>query len=130
MGTDYDVTYGYENKTGRFKSVSHNIAGTQKTATYYYDSKSDLIKRVEIGSGMTNDLVTTYEYEPERNLKTIVKNEFPGRIANPLISQYDYTYDDLGRRTHVENTGTAFSQDAFSKYDYNSRSELTGSHRY
>ncbi|MCP4567786.1 MAG: hypothetical protein GY841_09435, partial [FCB group bacterium] len=129
MGTDYDVTYGYENKTGRFKSVSHNTAGSQKTATYYYVPKSNLIQRLEIGSGVTNDIVTTYLYEPERNLKTIVKNESPG-ITSPLISQYKYTYDDIGRRTFVENTGTAFSQDAFSKYGYNNRSELIGSNRY
>ncbi|MCP3941844.1 MAG: hypothetical protein GY710_10225, partial [Desulfobacteraceae bacterium] len=36
----------------------------------------------------------------------------------------------IGRRTHVRNTGSAFSQGAFSRYGYNSRSELTGSHRY
>ncbi len=129
MGTDYDVTYGYENVTGRFKNASYNIAGLQKTATYYYVPESDLIERVETGSGMTNDIVTIYGYEPERNLKKLVKNEFPG-IANPLISQYEYTYDNIGRRTHVRNTGTAFSQDAFSIYKYNSRSELTDSHRY
>ncbi|MCP4351424.1 MAG: hypothetical protein GY795_38650 [Desulfobacterales bacterium] len=47
MGTDYDVTYGYEPATGRFGSLAHNVAGSQKTTTYYYVPKSDLIERVE-----------------------------------------------------------------------------------
>ncbi len=135
MGTDYDTTYDYESATGRFRSVALNIAGSQKTAVYYYKPGSDLIERVETGSGMTNDIVTAYEYESKRNLKMLVKNEFPG-IDSPLISQYEYTYDDFGRRSHAVNTGRAFTDHhsyedgAFSEYKYNDRSELTASHRY
>ncbi|MCP3940998.1 MAG: RHS repeat protein, partial [Desulfobacteraceae bacterium] len=51
MGSGYDVTYGYEPATGRFRSLSHDIAGSHRTTAYYYVPKSDLIGRVESGSG-------------------------------------------------------------------------------
>ena len=50
-----------------------------------------------------------------------------------VISRYDYTYDELGRRVSAVNTGKAFDgagRTGFNKYGYNDRSEVTTSHRY
>ena len=49
--------------------------------------------------------LTTYAYEPNRKLKTQVKNEF----NTTLISQYDYTYNNLGLRDDLNTSGEAFS---------------------
>jgi RHS repeat-associated protein len=70
--------------------------------------------------------ITNYGYEPHRDLKTSVANLAGGA----LVSSYTYTYDSLGRRQDVANTGSAFAGPAFSIYGYNARNELTDSGRY
>jgi RHS repeat-associated protein len=48
-----------------------------------------------------------------------------------LLSQYGYTNDELGRRTSVENSGTAFDNTAkFNLWGYNRRSEFLASRQY
>lgn len=49
------------------------------------------------------------------------------RNASPMnvISQYDYTYDAVGRRIACAKSGSAFTQDDTVAYGYNNRSELT-----
>jgi RHS repeat-associated protein len=64
-------------------------------------NNSDLIEQLTIN----NSLITTYSYESNRNLKTQVKNEFNSQ----LISQYDYTYNSLGLRDHMDTSGSAFT---------------------
>ena len=98
---DYSVTYGYEPDTGRFKSVAWAVKGINDTATYSYITNSDLLHQLSANSGQ----LTTYSYEPNRNLKTQVKNEFNTR----LISQYGYTYKNLGLRDNIDTSGEAFS---------------------
>ncbi len=119
---EYGVTYGYESDTGRFSSVVPNVNGVSGTATYSYVPDSDLPHRLTSADGQ---LKTTYAYEPRRNLRTQVRNGH----GTSLISQYDYEYDEIGRRSSVRNSGTAFAASAFSLYDYNDRSELTESER-
>lgn len=122
-GSDYSITYGYDTH-GRFGSVSWDVSGSTQAATYSYLSNSDLIHQLTTSSGQQ----TTYSYEPDRNLKTQVKNE----LNSQLISQYDYQYDGLGRRSSVSNTGQAFAAvvSAFNLYGYDDRNELTESARY
>ena len=122
LGADYGVSYGYQSATGRFETLTWNIAGRTDTATYAYAPDSDLLQQLTTTSGRC----TTYAYEPQRNLKTQVQNRF----NTQLISQYDYRYDSLGRRTSAANSGTAFTQAAYSAYGYNDRSELTSAQRY
>ncbi len=55
-----------------------------------------------------------------------MKNEF----GEKLISQYDYTYDELSRRTSALNSGQAFAEPAFNRYNYNDRNELIESSQY
>ncbi|MFX0199180.1 MAG: RHS repeat domain-containing protein [Candidatus Hodarchaeota archaeon] len=99
IGTDYSVTYGYEADTGRFNAVSWNIGAVSQTANYAYVPNSDLLAQMTTDNGQ----ITTYAYEPNRNLKTQVKNEFNSNV----ISQYDYQYDDMGRRTDMDASGSA-----------------------
>ncbi len=92
------------------------------TATYTRVPGSELLAGVSYASGVQ----TTYGYEPTRDLKTQVRN-----VANgATVSQYDYTYDVIGRRGNVVNSGTAFVQPAFSRWNYNDRNELIESSRY
>jgi RHS repeat-associated protein len=120
-GADYSLTYGYD-PTGRFNSLNWNITGMSGTATYAYVPNSDLLASLTTGSGQA----TAYTYEPNRNLRTQVRNNFNAGT----VSQYDYAYDALGRRTSAANTGSAFSAAAFNRFNYNTRSELNESARY
>jgi RHS repeat-associated protein len=120
-GTSHDVTYGYQ-ADSRFESVAWSVNGTEDVAVYTYVPGSPLLAGMTTASGQA----TTYDYEPQRELKTQVSNRFGGN----LISQYDYAYDRLSRRTSVKNTGSAFAQPAFSKWGYDDRHQLTSSHRY
>ncbi|MCP4104417.1 MAG: hypothetical protein GY749_02605 [Desulfobacteraceae bacterium] len=45
---------------------------------------------------------------------------------NNVISEYNYKYDELGRRISVIKSGSAFSGDTFNLFFYNDKSELTG----
>jgi len=100
LGAGYTVTYGYEAGTGRFRSVDWSAGGQTGNAVYGYLNNSDLIEQLTIN----NSLLTKYTYEPNRNLKTQVKNEFNTR----LISQYDYNYNNLGLRGNVNTSGEVF----------------------
>ncbi len=117
-GPEYTIGYGFD-ASGRFASVDFGV----DTAAYSYVSNSGLL------SGMqTAHMQTTYGYESKRNLKTTVTN----KVGEATVSRYAYAYDAIGRRTSVQNSGTAFfvSGDAFNKYGYNDRNEVTSSNRY
>ncbi|GBC63574.1 RHS repeat-associated core domain-containing pro tein [Desulfonema ishimotonii] len=119
------MTYGYDPATGRLGSLSWAAGGETGTAGYAYEPKSDLLKTVTSGG-----LVTEYGYETHRNLKTQVRNTWAPPPANEtVLSQYDYRYDELGRRESVENSGAAFAETRHNIYTYNDRNELTGSVR-
>ena len=97
IGAEYSVVYGYESDTGRFNSIDWNVGGASNAATYTYVPNSDLLGQLTTDNGQ----LTTYQYEPNRNLKTQVRNEFN---AQP-ISRYDYQYNGLGLRESVEISG-------------------------
>jgi len=94
--SEYSAVYGYEANTGRFNSIAWNAGGTSNAATYTYVSNFDLLYQLTTDNGQ----LTTYQHEPNRNLKTQVKNEF----NTQLISKYDYQYNELGLRDSVEIT--------------------------
>jgi RHS repeat-associated protein len=81
--------------------VAWAASGENDTATYSYIPNSDLLYQLSTTSG----LATTYAYEADRNLKTQVKNEFNAQ----LISQYDYNYNNLALRDHMQTSGSAFT---------------------
>jgi len=121
LDTEYSLTYGYDDY-GRFSNIGWSAGTGTGTATYAYVPGSELIRSLTTDSAYQ----AAYTYEPHRNLRTQVRNTAGGT----LISQYDYEYDKLGRRTSALNTGSAFSAPAFNLYTYNDRSELTSSTRY
>lgn len=91
LGSDYGVSYGYDSY-GRFGSISVQVAGTgTQTYTYGYMPNSDLLESLTSNHGLT----VTRTYEPNRDVLTHGQNQFG---AN-MISQYDYTNDELAQRT-------------------------------
>ncbi|MCD4779628.1 MAG: hypothetical protein K8S27_03650, partial [Candidatus Omnitrophica bacterium] len=121
-GVEYQISYGYDT-AGRLNAVSYNSNGTVTgTATYGYLNNSGLIETLTTTTGQ----VSTYGYEPDRNLRTQVWNQFNGAT----VSQYDSGYNAAGQRTSVLNVGTAFAATAFNRFDYNDRSELKEFSRY
>ena len=123
LGPGYEVNYAYD-AVGRFNELLWDVGGFSDSAAYTYLSHSDLLHQLTTSNGQQ----TTSLYEPHRNLRISVINEFGGN----LISQYDYEYDQLGRRTSVVNDGDAFAavNQAHNLYDYNDRNELIESARY
>ncbi len=117
----YGVNYGYD-AFGRMNTVGWDISGNTGDSLYAYVADSNLLASVSVNGNFQ----TAYSYEDHRNLKTAIQNTF----APQIVSAYDYEYDELGRRTSVVNTGTAFVDDALKKYSYNDRNELTESERF
>jgi len=116
-----DVDYAYTT-LGRFGSVTwtNSVAGGAKhSAAYSYVPQSDLLRKLDIDNG---ELVATRFYEDDRNLIAAVSNA----ADSTMISLYQYTNDDLGRRTDRIDSGTAFSPAVTNDFGYNDRSELTG----
>ena len=68
-------------------------------------------------------------FESQRDLLASIENKW----GSTTVSRHAYVNDDIGRRTSVVNTGSAFpsaSGGLFSLFSYNDRSELTASRRY
>jgi len=89
------------------------VDSVSSVVNYSYLENSSLI------SGYTgpNGFEVTRDFEPNRNLLTEVKNQFD----NATISQYNYTNDELGRRTQRIDTMINSTTNTFG---YNSKSEL------
>ena len=68
-----------------------------------------------------------YVYEPHRNLIASIENTY----SNNVISRFDYTNDEIGRRTAITRTGSAFSSlsGSVDHYGYNDRSEVVSARR-
>ena len=97
IGMNYNNSYGFEPDTGRLNTVSWDVGTHTDTATYTYLNNSNLLEGYTAGSGQE----TSYSYEPNRNLKTQVKNQFNSQ----LISQYDYTYDEVASENPMKLRG-------------------------
>ena len=69
---------------------------------------------------------TTYTYEDNRKVKTVVDNV----VSSLSVSKYTYSYDAIARRSDRIQEGSAFSQASFDAFDYNNLSEVIGSDRY
>jgi YD repeat-containing protein len=116
IGTEYDVDYAYD-ALGRFSSITNDPNGTNETFTYSYLTNSNLISSITY----PHDISVTKSYESNRDLITNVTNASNGIT----ISSYSYTNDDIGRRTAMGKSGTAFSQTDTISYGYNDKSEVT-----
>ncbi len=100
--------------TGRLLTMLAN--GSDTPFTWFYLPSSDLKSSLAYPNGLT----ASWTYDANNQLLKVC-NATPTNI----ISQYEYTYDDVGRRVNVSKTGTAFVQNDSVDYGYNNRSELT-----
>ena len=115
LDEDYTVTYGYDS-FGRFSSVSSSVCSVSSVVNYSRLSGTDLISGYTAGP-----LAVTKAYEPHRDLITSVSNLWGASV----ISAYDYTNDDLGRRVARQDSGLTFAHSQANAFDYNLRSEVT-----
>jgi RHS repeat-associated protein len=112
IGAEYAVGYGYDN-VGRFSTVTNGA----DTFTYGYLPNSNLVSSIQYPASIS----VTKSYEANRDLVTAIENKY----GNTTISRYDYSNDDLGRRTAMGKSGTAFTQADTIAYGYNDKSEVT-----
>jgi len=96
-------------------------------AFYTYTSQSDLIAKIDLVDATEGVVAWAFRaYEQHRDLVHWSGNKWQTSFN---ISDYDYTNDDLGRRTSVIRTGAAFTGttgDNLDIYSYNARNELVG----
>jgi len=112
-GTDVHAPdYSYD-AYGRFSSVEEG----NDTFTCAYLTNSDLVNTLS-GPAST---VQTRAYETSRNLVDFVEN----KVGTTTVSKYDYSNDNLGRRSSVQKSGTAFSQTDTVTWSYDDRSQVT-----
>lgn len=109
----YKSDYSYSS-LGRFKSVQSAISADTNLWQYSYLPDSTLI------STISNNIsqVSHRSYEPNRDLITAIEN----RYSANMISKYQYSNDQLGRRTRRIDTTTGVTTNDFA---YNDRSEIT-----
>ncbi|RRK01340.1 RHS repeat-associated core domain-containing protein [Opitutaceae bacterium TAV4] len=118
LAEDYTLSYGYDN-LGRLS----NLITLSGIFTYGYMANSDLL-----GSLSSPAHETTYEYEPNRDLRTEVRNRMGS--GGGEHSSYIYTYDSIGRRNSRIKAGMAFGIANYDRFSYNSHSEAVEIRRY
>jgi YD repeat-containing protein len=105
---EHTLTYDYDN-SGRLSTVT-SPAGT---FTYSYTPGSSLIASVNTfplplgeGQGEGAQLTVTNTWEPNRDVLDVKENRIPS--TTPPISRFDYGVNNIGQRTGVVTTGSAF----------------------
>jgi RHS repeat-associated protein len=115
--TEQDITYGYDTY-GRLSSV----ASGSLSYGYSYDSNSNLITAIADNGSWSQ----TRTYLSNRDLLDVIETKW----STTTKAKFDYSHDNLGRRTGVAKTGEMYSRYASSGlttgWTYNDRSELTG----
>ncbi|MEM7392215.1 MAG: hypothetical protein AAF492_07685, partial [Verrucomicrobiota bacterium] len=119
---DYVSTNVFDD-VGRVSGLQWWVGANRGDVSYSYMADSDLLAGY---SNAKTGFEVSYAYESNRNLRTQVLN----RYGATVISQYDYQYDNAGRRTNVANTGIAFATNAYNQYEYNPRGEVIESRRF
>ena len=93
---------------------------------------ADIVTTVDFDDASATLLRMTRQHELNRNLIDAITNVWDPDGTPATISSYVYANDVRGRRTSVINEGddVAFDDDEYTRWGYNSRSELTESHRF
>ena len=94
------ATYAYSPTDGRLSQIS-NPQLSNVSFTYSYLPDSNLIEKVTATSGAVHDV--THIWEPTRNVLASRQN----KVGTTVISQYDYTVNALGQRTHLANSANS-----------------------
>jgi RHS repeat-associated protein len=103
----YTVNYSYDT-VGRLKTLTNGTA--QNIISYDYDSAGRLTKETN-----GNGTYTTYEYDQQSQLTKLINY----KANNTVNSKFEYTYDNLGRRTTMTTLEGIF------KYGYDATGQLT-----
>jgi RHS repeat-associated protein len=106
-GDGYTVNYSYDT-VGRLKTLTD--ATGKSIISYDYDSAGRLIKETN-----GNGTYTTYEYDQQSQLTRLINY----KADNTVNSQFEYTYDNLGRRTSMTTLEGTF------QYGYDATGQLT-----
>ena len=116
------TTIGYEPDKGRIATMEIADNHSTTTTNHYNAFSWTYLPGSDLKSSLAypNGLSATWIYDANNQLLQVC-NATPTNV----ISQYDYTYDAVGRRVNVSNAGTAFAQNDSVAYGYNNRSELT-----
>ena len=132
-GSDYDVAYDYDG-LGRFNQVQY-VLGTNGTGTvdYTYLADSDLLEDTihQMPGSAQGTLTAHLTYEADRNHKLSISNDYSSPVlGDKLISSYTYLVDAAGRRTHRVDRGDAFTQEHWTVWSYDNKSQVTKSRTY
>ena len=110
------VVYKYDS-SGRLQKVTSGPS----TFTYAYLPNAALIESV---TGPVHTVSNTYQ---PFGYGVLSKTN---RVGDTVISKFGYTLNDLGQRTAMINTGTAFAQPSQYQYRYNEKGEVIAGNRY
>lgn len=118
--TEQSVTYGYEAVAGRYASVaSQTLNGAVNTFTYTYDAaRPQLLSAV---TGPAHMVTNTWEVDRDI-LDTKTNTEIAG---NTIISKFDYTVNNVGQRSGVVATGSAFAAGSGWVWGYDALGQMT-----
>ena len=116
------TTIGYDSATGRIATMLAN--GSDIPFTWSYLPGSDLKSSLAYPNGLT----ASWTYDANSQLlqvRNAVVATAPSPSETEVISQYDYVYDNAGRRVSCAKSGSSFTQNDALSYGYNEKSELT-----
>ena len=116
------TTIGYDAATGRIATMLAN--GSDVPFAWSYLPGSDLKSSLAYPNGLT----ASWTYDADGQLlqvRNAVVATAPSPSETEVISQYDYAYDNAGRRISCAKSGSSFTQNDALSYGYNEKSELT-----
>ncbi|WP_199332029.1 Calx-beta domain-containing protein [Anabaena lutea] len=102
----YTVNYTYDT-VGRLKTLTNGTS--QSIISYDYDNAGRLIKETN-----GNGTYTTYQYDQQSQLTQLINY----KANNTVNSKFEYTYDNLGRRTSMTTLEGTF------QYGYDATGQL------
>ena len=119
--SEYDFTRSYESAASRpysFAGGGSFFSGSGPSFSYSYMSADPVLVQ-GITSGAT---VSTYHaWEANRDVLDYKQNTFGASI----ISKFDYAVNNMGRRSGLAETGSAYASSPSVEWGYNSRGEVT-----
>ena len=136
INIEHAVGYGYDN-AGRLGAVTigTDAPSAANTFSYGYLPKSvGLIETIwgPVLTGTQPVTTVTNIWEDHRDVLQTKQNVFNGNS----VSQYKYVVNNLGQRTSVEHSGSAFTSgsyalgNTFNLYEYDTMGQLTSAKRY
>ena len=112
-GVDQETTYGYD-PTGRLSTVRSGDIPVPGF-TYGYEPNSNLLKTV---TGPAHTVTNTYD--PTRDVLLTRQN----KAGTTVVSDYGYTVNEIGQRTDVSQTGSAFQTARDTAWGYDSLGQV------